>query len=146
MEENRPVTLRELSQLRDLRREIRLDTERLARLDAALYPSARLMREMGYAAEMDRMSAEIRGIIAAKRERCLRERIRLERYIASVDDSLVRMAMTLRFLDGMHWRAVAVRIGGGNTEEGVKKMVYRYLARKEKEQGESALPNAGNRT
>lgn len=146
MEENRPVTLRELSQLRDLRREIRLDTERLARLDAALYPSARLMREMGYAAEMDRMSAEIRGIIAAKRERCLRERIRLERYIASVDDSLVRMAMTLRFLEGMHWRAVAVRIGGGNTEEGVKKMVYRYLARKEKEQGESALRNAGNRT
>lgn len=146
MKENHPVTIRELSQLRDLRREIRLDTERLARLDAALYPSARLMREMGYAAEMDRMSAEIRAIIAAKQERCIRERIRLEQYIASVDDSLVRMAMTLRFLDGMHWRAVAMRIGGGNTEDSIRKMVYRYLARKEKEQGKSALRNAGNRT
>jgi len=127
--EEKSVTLRELSQLRDLRREIRLDTERLARLDPALYPSARLARERENAAEAARLSAEIRQVIENKRERCLRERLRLERFIASVDDSLVRMAMTLRFLDGMNWRAVAMRIGGGNTEDSVKKMVYRYLAR-----------------
>lgn len=128
--EEQEVTLRDLSQLRDLRREIRLDTERLSRFDVTLYPSSRLGREMRDNAVYGGMAAEIRQVIADKRERCIRERLRLERYIASVDDSLVRMAMTLRFLDGMHWRAVAVRIGGGNTEDSVKKMVYRYIARK----------------
>lgn len=131
--EEHTVTLRELSQLRSLRREIRLDTERLTRLDRSLYPSSYLPRSRygpPDSGELSRLTAEIRQVIAAKRERCIRERLRLERYIASVDDSLVRMAMTLRFLDGMHWRAVAVRIGGGNTEDSVKKMVYRYLSKK----------------
>lgn len=120
------VTLRELSQLRCLQREIRLDTERLTKLDVALYPSSRFAKER---TESVPLASEIREVIREKRDRCLRERLRLERYIASVDDSLVRMAMTLRFLDGMHWRAVAMRIGGGNTEDSVKKMVYRYLRR-----------------
>lgn len=138
------VTLRELSQLRNLQREIRLDTDRLNRLDVTLYPSARLNRER---AELLPYAAEIREVISAKRERCIRERLRLERYIASVDDSLVRMAMTLRFLDGMHWCAVAMRIGGGNTEDSVKKMVYRYIEKTKKEQEPPAPEkNAGNRT
>lgn len=123
------VTLRELSRLRCLQREIRLDTERLARLDVTLYPSARLRSDYG-TPDADMRIAEIKRVISEKRERCLAERLRLEKYIASVDDSLVRMAMTLRFLDGMHWRAVAMRIGGGNTEDSVKKMVYRYIAGK----------------
>lgn len=124
--EKKRVTLRELSGLRNLQREIRLDTERLARLDSTLYPSARLRSDYK-SAENDFKIAEIRRVIVEKRERCLEERLRLEKYISSVDDSLVRMAMTLRFLDGMHWRAVAMRIGGGNTEDSVKKMVYRYI-------------------
>lgn len=36
------MTLRELSQLRYLRREVDLDRERLARLEANMYPSANL--------------------------------------------------------------------------------------------------------
>lgn len=124
--EKKRVTLRELSGLRNLQREIRLDTERLARLDSTLYPSARLRSDYK-SAENDFKIAEIRRVIVEKRERCLEERLRLEKYISSVDDSLVRMAMTLRFLEGMHWRAVAMRIGGGNTEDSVKKMVYRYI-------------------
>lgn len=94
-----------------------------------LYPSARLRSDYG-TPDADMRIAEIKRVISEKRERCLAERLRLEKYIASVDDSLVRMAMTLRFLDGMHWRAVAMRIGGGNTEDSVKKMVYRYIAGK----------------
>lgn len=121
------MTLRELSQLRALHREIRLDTERLARLDITLYPSAKLMDVSPE--ENAARTAAIRKIIREKRSRCLAERERLERYIASVDDSLIRQAMTLRFVDGLGWRAAAMRIGGGNTEESVKKMVYRYLKR-----------------
>ena len=138
MNENKPyenVSLRELSQMRNFQREIRLDTDRLNRLDVTLYPSVRLNAER---AALAPYAAEIRQIIQTKRENCLRERLRLERYIASVDDSLVRMAMTLRFLDGLHWQAVAMRIGGGNTEDSVKKMVYRYIEKQKTEQKKSA--------
>ena len=138
MNENKPyenVSLRDLSQMRNLQQEIRLDTARLNRLDVTLYPSARLDAER---AALAPYAAEIREVIRVKRENCIRERLRLERYIASVDDSLVRMAMTLRFLDGLHWQAVAMRIGGGNTEDSVKKMVYRYIEKQKTEQKKSA--------
>ena len=138
MNENKPyenVSLRDLSQMRNLQQEIRLDTARLNRLDVTLYPSSRLDAER---AALAPYAAEIREVIRVKRENCIRERLRLERYIASVDDSLVRMAMTLRFLDGLHWQAVAMRIGGGNTEDSVKKMVYRYIEKQKTEQKKSA--------
>ncbi len=108
-----------------------MDSERLARLDIGLYPSARLMGLIP--PETDVRVAAIRKIILEKRSRCLRERERIERYIASVDDSLIRIALTLRFVDEMGWRAVAMHIGGGNTEESVKKMVYRFLNRQQNE-------------
>lgn len=125
------MTLQELSQLRDLHREIRIDSERLSYLDASLYSTYRL-RELK-PPETDMRVASIRKIILEKRSRCIAERERIERYIASVDDSLIRMALTLRFVDEMGWRAVAMRIGGGNTEDSVKKMVYRYLNGQKKE-------------
>lgn len=52
---------------------------------------------------------------------------RLNRYIASVDDSLTRMIMTLRFINGLSWRQVAYSVGGNNTDENVKKIAYRYI-------------------
>lgn len=70
---------------------------------------------------------DLQAIIAAKQQQCLYERNRLERYIASVPDSLTRQIMTLRFVDGKSWAAVAMTIGGGNTEDGVKKICYRYV-------------------
>ena len=76
-----------------------------------------------YAAEI----AELRGIIEAKHQQCLYERSRLERYISSIDDSLLRQIFTYRFINGLPWRQVAACIGGGNTEDGCRKAVQRYL-------------------
>lgn len=109
------MTLRELNQLRYLRREIQMDAERLVRLEHQNTASDR------------QQIAELRKIISDKRVRCIRERNRLENHIASVKDSLVRQIMTLRFVDGLSWQGVAMRIGGGNTENNVKKIIHRYL-------------------
>lgn len=54
------------------------------------------------------------------------ERIRLERFIASIDDSLTRQVFTGRFVEGLTWAEVAEYVGG-NTEASVKKICYRYL-------------------
>ena len=129
------MTVKELSQLFYLDREIKMDRRRLAELESlATSLSSPNMDGMphapGYGDKVARCVAEIvdlQAIIAAKQQQCLYERNRLERYIADVPDSLIRQILTLRFVDGKNWAQVAMTIGGGNTEDGVRMACYRYL-------------------
>jgi len=57
------------------------------------------------------------------------ERNRLERYIASIDDSLLRQIFTYRFVNGLAWEQVAACVGGGNSAGSVKMACHRYLRR-----------------
>lgn len=129
------MTIDELSQLYWLGKEIERDTERLRELEIAALPAASVITGMpkGRGAVGDRVGryaaeiADLRGIIQAKVTQCIYERARLERYIASVPDSLTRQIMTLRFERGLTWRQVAACIGGGNSEDSVRKNCTRYL-------------------
>lgn len=71
--------------------------------------------------------------IHAKLILCLTERNKLENYIKDLPDSLLRMAFTLRFINGLTWAQVSEHIGAKTTEESVKKMCYRYLAQQDEE-------------
>lgn len=51
----------------------------------------------------------------------------VEQYINSVDDSRMRRMLTFRYIDGLSWQQVAKRIGGGNTANGMRMAVERYL-------------------
>lgn len=51
----------------------------------------------------------------------------VEEFIAGVDDSRMRRIITLRFIENLSWNEVARRIGGGNTEDSVKKAFYRFM-------------------
>lgn len=51
----------------------------------------------------------------------------VEEFIASVEDSRMRRIITLRFIDNLSWNRVADHIGGGNTEDSVKKSFYRFM-------------------
>ena len=128
------MTIKELSQLYWLNKEIDRDNERLRALELAAQPAAQVLTGMPrgnatsdrvgrYAAEI----ADLRGIISAKITQCIYERARLERYIADVPDSFTRQVMTLRFVNGLTWRQVAACIGGGNTEDAVRKVCTRYI-------------------
>ena len=129
------MTLKELSQLYYLNREIEMDQHRLRELEAEALPGAQVITGMPhgtgvvdkvgeYAAEI----ADLRGIIEAKHQQCLYERSRLERYIAGIDDSLTRQIFTYRFINGLPWVQVAACIGG-NTPDGCRMTVKRYLER-----------------
>lgn len=113
------MTVKKLSQLYYLNREIKMDKRRLHRMEACARnePVGKASAE----------AADLRGIIEAKHQQCLYERNRLERYISSIDDSLLRQIFTYRFVNGLSWAQVAAHIGGGNTEGGVKMLCYRYL-------------------
>ncbi len=51
----------------------------------------------------------------------------VEKFIASVEDSRMRRIITLRVIDNLSWNSVADSIGGGNTEDSVKKSFYRFM-------------------
>ena len=134
------MTLKELSQLYYLNREIERDQERLEKLRAsASAPGAPnydgMPKSPSFENRLERYIAEIvnlEAIIRAKITQCLHERARLERYIAEIPDSLTRQIFQLRFINGLTWVQIAFSVGGGNTEEGVRKRVYRYLEQENK--------------
>jgi len=118
---------------------VQVEAERLHRreLEARSLPGAQALTGMPHSAVVvDRVGdcaaeiADLRGIIEAKHQQCLYERSRLERYIAGIDDSLLRQIFTYRFVNGLPWRQVAACIGGGNTEDGCRMAVKRYLKEK----------------
>lgn len=53
--------------------------------------------------------------------------IEVEKFIASIKDSHTRRIIELRVVEGLSWREVAEKIGGGNTENGVKKIYSRLF-------------------
>lgn len=132
------MTLKELSQLYYLNREIEMDQRRLRELEAKALPGAQVIsgtpHGSGAADVVGRYAVEIadlRGIIEAKCRQCLYERRRLERYIADIDDSLLRQIFTYRFVSGLSWGQVAACVGGENTAGSVKMACYRYLKQME---------------
>lgn len=129
------MTLKELSQLYYLNREIEMDRRRLEelraksespgspRFDGMPRIKSTISKVERYAEEI----ADLEAIIAAKQQQCIHERNRLERYINDIDDSLTRQIFTFRFVNGLPWPQVAAHIGGNNTEKSVSKACYRYL-------------------
>ena len=132
------MTLKELSQLYYLNREIELKQCQLRELEVKALPGAQVITGMphgtGVVDKVGELAAEIadlRGIIEAKHQQCLYERNRLMRYIDSIDDSLLRLIFTYRFVNGLPWEQVAACIGGNNNAGNVKMACYRYLKQTE---------------
>lgn len=129
------MTLKELSQLYYLDKEIELDRERLAELRADLLcPRSPdydgMPRSPNPEPALERCIAEItdlEAVIRAKIEQRIYERSRLERYISDIPDSLTRQIFTLRFIEGLTWEDVAAKIGGYNTAKNCSNICYRYI-------------------
>lgn len=61
------------------------------------------------------------------KEKCCKERDAILDYINDIEESRIRQIFMLRHLDGLSWRAVAFRLGGFETEDGVRMKHDRYL-------------------
>lgn len=128
------MTMKELSQLYWLNREIERDKARLEELYTKAISCTQSITGMphvpGVTDKVGNYSGEIadlRGIIEANIQRCFYELNRLNRYIDSVDDPQMRMILSLRFVNGLPWRQVAESIGGNNSEDSVRMMCKRFL-------------------
>lgn len=127
------MTNKELSQLYYLNREIEAERKRILSLrEAATATNAKIsgLPHVGRIADKTSIAAEIADAVRAmeyKQQLAVVEYNRLTRYIAGVEDSLMRQILRFRYIDGLSWKAVAMRIGGNNTASSVKKKAYRYL-------------------
>ena len=127
------MTKKELSQLYYLSKEIKAKEEQLEQLKAIAESTTAQLSDMPHAnGANDKIGktaaeiADIKALIQLKIQEYWHEYNRLMRYINDIDDSLVRQIMTLRYINGMTWNAVADTIGG-NTDDSVRKMHDRYL-------------------
>lgn len=126
----------DFSKLYWLNREISREKQRLEELKtAAANCTAKisgLPHASGQARQTEDMAiliAEQEDLINLKIKQSMIEYNRLNRYIADVDDPLMRSILALRFVNGLPWRQVAMSIGGNNTADSVRKACIRFLDR-----------------
>lgn len=127
------MTKRDLSQLYYLNREITQERERLAQLEAAATSTSSAISGLPHAGTISDKTAlaaaiaDSRAIIEAKQRTAVAEYNRLMRYIAGVNDSVIRQILSARYVDGLSWQAVANKIGGNNTADSVRMAINRFL-------------------
>ena len=52
----------------------------------------------------------------------------VESFISNINDSHIRRIVSLRVVDGLSWNKVALKMGGGNTEDSVRKAFDRFIS------------------
>lgn len=112
------MTKNELSQLYWLSREIERDKARLEELETAAAYTGIDYKDCGHGkggvqdkvGNMAILIYEQRKLIENKTERAYIEQNRLYRFIDSVDDSLMRQILQLRYINGLTWQRIAFEI------------------------------------
>lgn len=137
------MTLKELSQLYYLKKEIKYDKRRLKQLETVtvdvqaakltgmpytpplIYDpiAEKVVRLVDYKEELQEVLQE-----AVKRKR--KAELKITNYIESIDDSFIRLIFKLRFIDCKTWWQVAWEVGGGNTSDTVRMCCTRFLRKK----------------
>ncbi len=112
------MTKKELSQLYYLKKEIKEQQRRLSELEAAAtdcsakitgLPSGKSISDKigNYASQI----ADLKALIDLNLKKCFYELNQLDRFIRGVEDSQMRVILTLRYIQGLSWQRVAYAIG-----------------------------------
>ena len=75
-------------------------------------------------ADLMHEAARAKTVLAHSREQCAR----FEEILCGCPDGQTEQILRLRFQRHYSWQNIALRLGGGNTGEGVRKRAARYLA------------------
>ena len=102
---------RRLKQFRALKREINQLSQRIARLEAEIERGGEYRRRGRVAQEHRARLIALRQRLAARRVTCMEQLGALYAFVDDIEDSLMRQIMAFRYVDGLTWKEVAVRIG-----------------------------------
>lgn len=67
-------------------------------------------------------------LLAAKTKQLAKLRLDVELCLNGIEDCLVASILRLRYIEGLSWQAVAMRMGSGISVSGVKMAAKRYFA------------------
>jgi len=131
------MTNKELSQIYYLKKEMKLIDERLEELQTKAtritsnisaqptgsgdFAGASFENNVDKRIELEKRLAELK-------QRINTETLRIQDYIYNIDESLMRMIITLRCINCYSWVKVAMTIGGSNTADSVRKIYIRYIS------------------
>lgn len=133
------MTKKELSQLYYLKKEIKEQQRRLSELEAAAtdcsskitgLPSGKGISDKigNYTAQI----ADLKALIDLNLKKCFYELNQLDRFIRGVEDSQMRVILTLRYVQGLSWQKVAYAIGE-NDEQYPRRKHNAFLRNSENE-------------
>ena len=60
--------------------------------------------------DLDRLN-ELKALLVERKDQCEDMKLDIERFISKIPDSLTRMVFQYRYVDGLSWQAIAMRIG-----------------------------------
>lgn len=95
------------------------DLNNLRFLDAEIREYKKASKELG--------DCEYRNALDKKVAELIERKHAAFEFVAGIKDSQTRQIIFLRFIKGMTWGQVALKIGGGNTSDGVRKRAVRYI-------------------
>ena len=126
------MTLKELSQLYYLKKEIKRYEQKIEELRAKAEGTTQALSGMpGGGSNKDKVGTAATDIvnyeykIKEAKQKCEVELKKLEDYIDSISDSRTRQIFMLRFVESKSWNQVVDEVGG--SEDSVKKICYRYI-------------------
>jgi hypothetical protein len=112
------MTKKELSQLYYLNREIEELQKRIMELEALAFSCTVQVTGMpsnnGFTDRLGQYVAEIvdlKTLLNINLKKCIHELNRLNHYIQSIDDSEMRLILSLRYVKGLSWQQIAFNIG-----------------------------------
>lgn len=125
-----------LNQLRYLKQEVDELSQRIAQLELEAQGGSGRISGMPRSHRLDDRVAQAAASIADLRDRmeerrldCMVELGRLYAFIDDADDSLIRQILAARYIDGLSWQRIAMRIGEGD-EQVPRRLHNRYLQKK----------------
>ena len=129
------MTKERLNQFAWLKVEIEELTNRIHRIESALSGRASRIDGMSwlggtkdFVGDLIPQLCDLKSQLTTSRSTALDEYAELQAFIASIDDSQIRLIFTLRYIEDLSWHQVAWRLGG-NTSDSVRMTHNRYLAK-----------------
>lgn len=77
--------------------------------------------------EYERRVRRLQRKLIKRKEKLLQLQEEASDFINSIDDSLIRQAITLKYIDGMSWQMIAKEMGSNATSDSIRMAVNRYM-------------------
>ena len=128
------MTKKELKNLYYLKKEIVAQKKRIKELENLATSCTAKVTELTNKTEVTDMVgkyaveiADLKRLLDLNLKKRFYELVRLDKFIQTIDDPLIRLIAIYRFEKDMSWTQIAIALGGNNKAESVRKKIYRYL-------------------